>query len=140
MFHCCSCIVASIFLRALSPAPPTPTSHLQSYPPLWLCPWVLYTCSLMTLPFFPIIHLLPPPQLLSICSLFQCLWLYFSCLLVLLIRFHLLVRSYRRSVKLIFTGGHISFTVAFKGPNVILGLYECNYSLTVKRELGTATG
>ena len=31
-----------------------------------------------------------------------------------------------------FHGGHISLTVAFKGPNVILGLYKCNYSLTVK--------
>ena len=37
-----------------------------------------------------------------------------------------------RSVKLIFTGGRISLTVAFKGPNVILGLYKCNCSLTVK--------
>ena len=39
---------------------------------------------------------------------------------------------YSRVVKLIFTGGHISLTVAFKGPNVILGLYKCNYSLIVK--------
>ena len=44
-----------------------------------------------------------------------------------------------RGVKLIFTRGHISLTVAFKGPNVILGLYKCNYSLTVKQELSTAT-
>ena len=36
-------------------------------------------------------------------------------------------------------GGHISLAVAFKGPNVILGLYKCNYSLTVKWELGAAT-
>ena len=28
-------------------------------------------------------------------------------------------RPYCRGVKLIFTGGHISLTVAFKGPNVI---------------------
>ena len=35
-------------------------------------------------------------------------------------------------------GGHISLMVAFKGPNVILGLCKCNYSLTVKRELGAA--
>ena len=40
-----------------------------------------------------------------------------------------------QSVKLIFTRGHISLEVAFKGPNVILGLYKCNYSLTVKQEL-----
>ena len=40
--------------------------------------------------------------------------------------------TYGRRVKLIFTGGHISFVVAFKGLNVVLGLYKCNYSLTVK--------
>ena len=45
---------------------------------------------------------------------------------------------YIRGVKLIFTGGHISLVVAFKGLNVILGLYKCNYSLTVKQELGAA--
>ena len=28
--------------------------------------------------------------------------------------------------------------VAVKGPKVILGLYKCNYSLTVKGELDTA--
>ena len=33
------------------------------------------------------------------------------------------------NVKLIFTRGHISLAVAFKGLNVILGLYKCNYSL-----------
>ena len=43
-----------------------------------------------------------------------------------------------RGVKLIFTGGHISFAVAFKGPNVILGLYKINYSLTRGKELGAA--
>ena len=45
-----------------------------------------------------------------------------------------------RSVKLIFTGGHISLVVAFKGLNVILGLYKCNYSLTRSKELGAAAG
>ena len=34
----------------------------------------------------------------------------------------------------------ISLVVAFKGPNVISGLYKCNYSLTVKGELSTAAG
>ena len=43
-------------------------------------------------------------------------------------------------VKLIFTGDHISLVVAFKGPNVILGLYKCNYSLTRGKELGAASG
>ena len=48
--------------------------------------------------------------------------------------------SYTMGLKLIFTGGHISLVVAFKGPNVLLGLYKCNYSLTVKQELGAAAG
>ena len=43
-----------------------------------------------------------------------------------------------RDVKLIFMGGHISLAVAFKGPNVILGMYKCNYSLTGKWELSAA--
>ena len=34
-----------------------------------------------------------------------------------------------------FHWGHISLTVAFKGPNTILGLYKCNYSLTRGKEL-----
>ena len=43
-----------------------------------------------------------------------------------------------RGVKLIFTQGHISLVVAFKGPNVIWGLYKCNYSLTRGKELSAA--
>ena len=45
-----------------------------------------------------------------------------------------------QGVKLIFTGGHIGLAVAFKGPNVILGLYKCNYSLTSMWELDAANG
>ena len=45
---------------------------------------------------------------------------------------------YTRGVKLVFTGGHMSLTVAFKGLNVILRLYKCNYSLSRGKELGTA--
>ena len=37
-----------------------------------------------------------------------------------------------RGVTLIFARGYMSLAVAFKGPNVILGLCKCNYSLTVK--------
>ena len=48
--------------------------------------------------------------------------------------------TWDRGVKLIFTRGHISLVVAFKGLNVILGLYKCNYSLTRGKELGTAAG
>ena len=43
--------------------------------------------------------------------------------------------SYSRGVKLTVTRAHISLTVAFKGPNVILGLYKCSYSLTRGKEL-----
>ena len=39
-----------------------------------------------------------------------------------------------------FTGGHLSLVVAFKGPNVTLGPCKCNCSLTVKQELGAAAG
>ena len=49
----------------------------------------------------------------------------------------MIVLWFRSRVKFIFTGGHISLTVAFIGLNIILGLYKCNY-LTVKRELGAA--
>ena len=51
-------------------------------PPL-VCPWLLHTCSLTSLPLLsPIIPLLPPLWVLSGCSVFQCLWLYFACLFV----------------------------------------------------------
>ena len=40
-----------------------------------------------------------------------------------------------RGVKLIFTGGHVSLVVAFKGLSIILGLYTFNYSLTRGKEL-----
>ena len=45
-----------------------------------------------------------------------------------------------RDVRPIFTRGHISLAVAFKGLIVILGLYECNCSLTVKQELALPPG
>ena len=45
-----------------------------------------------------------------------------------------------RDVKLIFTGGHSSLEVAFKGPNGILGLYKSNCSSARVKELGAATG
>ena len=48
------------------------------------------------------------------------------------------VLSPGRGIELIFTGGHISLMVAFKGLSVILGLCECNYSLTRGKELGAA--
>ena len=72
---------------------PYPThSHIPHaiLPHLWLCPWVLYACSLMTLPL--LCPVMPPLWLLSVCSLFPCLSFYFACFFVLLIRFLLQVR------------------------------------------------
>ena len=37
-------------------------------------------------------------------------------------------------------GGHVSLAVAFKGPNVILGLCTCNCSFTRGKELSAAPG
>ena len=84
-FYCCSSTVISIFPS------PLPTAHTSPHPtldpsPLWLCPCVLYTCSLMTLPLFPLVipSRLGTNWLLSVCSLFQCLWLYFAFLINLI--------------------------------------------------------
>ena len=77
--------------------------------------------------WFPELTVLTPqplgPQSPGVCSSGCPLW------------FPLTLRTEPHSswgVKLIFTGGHVSLTVAFKGPNVIVGLYECNYSLIFK--------
>ena len=91
-FFYCSSIVVSIFPPPLPPSHPSPSPTLILHL-LWLCPCVLCTCSLMTLPLFPFCF--PRPFcLLSVCSLFQRLWIYVACLFVLLIRFHIYVRSY----------------------------------------------
>ena len=75
------------------PTTPPTTPILASHSPtylFWLCPWVLYTCSLMAFPLFSsIIPLSHHLWLLSVCSLFLCHWLYCVCLFDLLIRFHL---------------------------------------------------
>ena len=75
----------------LSPFPTTPATKpctvlLHASPTwsclLWFCPCVLYTCFLMTLPWFSSTIPLPLPLwLLSVLSLFQCLWLHFACLI-----------------------------------------------------------
>ena len=80
--------------------PPPPTLNSTS---LWLCPWVLYTCSLMTLPpLSPIIPFPSPLWLLSICSLFQCLWMYFACLFCWL-------HSTYRSDHIVFVFHHLAY-------------------------------
>ena len=81
-------------LRFHPTMPPYPTHpHLppSNPPPLALpmCPLYVFLNGPS-----PIIPLPSPLWLLSVCSLFQCLWLYFACLFVLIIRFHLQVRSY----------------------------------------------
>ena len=60
-FYCCSITVVSIFTPTQPPTPPLPTSHSQSYP-LWLCPCVLYTYSLMDLLLFPPLSLFALPS------------------------------------------------------------------------------
>ena len=71
-----SCLHFSVTTFPTHPLPP-PTLNPS---PLWLCPWVLYTCSLMTLPLLSSSITLPTPLcLLSVCSLFQCLCLCFAC-------------------------------------------------------------
>ena len=53
--------------------------------------------------------------------------------------FHL-VHMLEQACHIHFHWGRISLVVAFKGLNVILGLYKCNYSLTRGKKLGTAAG
>ena len=60
LFYCSSTVV-SIFNRPWRPSPPIPASHPRTYP-LWLCPCVLHTCSLMDLPLFPLLSLSPVPS------------------------------------------------------------------------------
>ena len=55
--------------------PPPPTIDPTTF---WLCPWILYTCSLTTIPLLsPTIPHHLPLWLLLVYSLFQFLWLYF---------------------------------------------------------------
>ena len=92
IFLFCSSTFVSIFPSPLSLIPHTATSHPQFFPPSSLSMGTLYMFLDDPSPFF---SCYPPPFcLLSVCSLFQCLWLHFACLFVLLIRFHLEVRSY----------------------------------------------
>ena len=92
LFIYCSNIVVSIILPPLSPAITTPTS--QYYPPLALSMGPLYMFLDKHSPSFPCYSPPQPLWLLSVCSVFQYLWFDFACLFVLLIRFHLQVRSY----------------------------------------------
>ena len=74
--------------------PPQPSPPLTPDPtPLWFCPCVLYTCSWKPFPLFPPLSS-PTSPLVTVSSLIKCFWLYCAWLFVLLIRFHLQVRSY----------------------------------------------
>ena len=87
--YCCSNTVVSIFIPPQPPTPPIPASQPQTYP-LWLCPCVLYTCSLMDLPLFSPIIPLPPTPLVTVSLFFISTSLVpFLCFCVLLISFHL---------------------------------------------------
>lgn len=47
-------------------------------------------------------------------------------------------RLLKQGVKLIFIRDHIDLVDAFKGLNIILGLYKYNYCLTRGKDLGAA--
>ena len=82
----CSSTVVSIFTPPRPTLPCLPPSKL----PLWLCPCVLFTCSLMALPLFSPIIPFPCPS--GYCSLFlfsTSLVIILLACFVLLIRFHL---------------------------------------------------
>ena len=81
LFYCCSSTFVSIFTSPLFLTPPTPSSHPQSYAFLAFCPWVLYTCFLMTLLHLP--PLSPSPSLLvTVSSFFISMSLVIFCMLV----------------------------------------------------------
>ena len=66
-----------------TPPHPLPTSHPQSFPLWlrpWLCLWVLYTCSLMTLPLLSPIISSPLPS--GYCQFFISMSLVLFCSLV----------------------------------------------------------
>ena len=88
-------VVTSIFPPPWSPAPCIPTSYPQTYP-IWLCPCVFYTCSLVDLPLFcPIITLPHPSGYCQFVLYFNLSgYILLACLFVLLIRLNLKVRSY----------------------------------------------
>ena len=94
-FYCCSITVIPIYSPLLSPAQLTPHLPHSLLPPLSLSLGLLHMFLDLTLPLLsPVIPLPTPLWLLSVCSLFPCLWFQFARLFVLLIRFHLKVRSY----------------------------------------------
>ena len=70
-FYCFSNTVVSIFLPALSPVLPTPTSHPYSYPHLALSMGLLYMFLDNPSPSFP---LYPPLDSPLECRLLQSLW------------------------------------------------------------------
>ena len=62
-------IQLSPFFPLCSPLPHSPPPPTLNPSPLWLCPWVLYTCSFMTLHLFPLLS--PLLWLLLVCSYFN---------------------------------------------------------------------
>ena len=75
--------------RSIHPCLPTLNLPLLALP---MCP--LYRFLDGPSPIFLLYPSPSSPLLLSVCSLCKCLWLYFACLFILLIRFHLKMRSY----------------------------------------------
>ena len=89
-------IIIQLQLSAFYPHPSTPPQPNPSPFPTAALVLDFGHVSFIIVPYNPSTHChLPTPLwLLSVCSLIQCLWFYFAHLFVLLIRFHLQVRSY----------------------------------------------
>ena len=99
LFYCCSSTVISISHHRVPPSthPDLPPSSLPS---LCSCPWVLYTCSLTTLPLHCCVIPHPPPLWLLSIIYFNVSSYNFACLFILLIRFHLQCSSWLISLSI----------------------------------------
>ena len=90
-------IVVRVQFSAFPPHLPPPQPSLPPSPVS--TPLVFVHVSFIVVPVVPspfsLHYPLPSPLwLLSVCSSFQCLWLYFAYWFILLIRFHLKIRSH----------------------------------------------
>ena len=95
IFYCCSVRVVPIFLPIALPHPIEPPLPRTNPTPLSLFMGLQYMVLDLTLPLLsPIISVFPLLWSLSVCSVFPCLWFIFAHLFLLLIRFHVQVRSY----------------------------------------------
>ena len=77
IFYCCWVTVAPIFPH-YSPPPYLPPHPTLDPLPHCLCPWVHYTWSLRSFPFFPPLSPFRLNLWLQLVCSFLCLWFYFA--------------------------------------------------------------